>query len=185
MQGDKTTCGGRIITGAEDHTLFGKPVAREQDGVTCGKFVGIYKVAGDIDNDIIHGRRMAGTLDSYSSCPCKAKFIPSMMNDTYEKSSAGTISNAGGAGKTSFLAGSRADTIFAPGIDSSQSGQNDLAGVCIAEPNELSDGVFLWTETQGAGSGNETAGAIGKGSGLTGKRLERLCPHNIQPIPGN
>ncbi|MCK7116203.1 PAAR domain-containing protein [Enterobacter bugandensis] len=151
VQGDKTTCGGRIITGAEDHTLFGKPVAREQDGVTCGKFVGIYKVAGGIDNDIIHGRRMAGTLDSYSSCPCKAKFIPSMMDDTYEKSSAGAISTAGGAGKTSFLAGSRADTMFAPGNDSSQSGQNDLAGVCIAEPNELSDGVFLWTETQGAG----------------------------------
>ncbi len=70
VQGDKTTCGGRIITGAEDHTLFGKPVAREQDSVTCGKFPGIYKVAGGIDNDIIHGRRMAGTLDSYSSCPC-------------------------------------------------------------------------------------------------------------------
>ena len=86
VQGDKTTCGGRIITGAEDHTLFGKPVAREQDGVTCGKFPGIYKVAGGIDNDIIHGRRMAGTLDSFSTCPCRAKFIPSMMNDTYEKS---------------------------------------------------------------------------------------------------
>lgn len=87
VQGDKTTCGGRIITGAEDHTLFGKPVAREQDGVTCGQFIGLYKVAGGIDNDTIHGRRMAGTLDSYSTCPCKAKFIPSMMDDTYEKSS--------------------------------------------------------------------------------------------------
>ncbi|HDC4544803.1 polymorphic toxin type 44 domain-containing protein [Enterobacter cloacae] len=94
VQGDKTTCGGRIITGAEDHTLFGKPVAREQDGVTCGKFVGLYKVAGGIDNDTIHGRRMAGTLDSYSSCPCKAKFIPSMMDDTYEKSG-GSVNSAG------------------------------------------------------------------------------------------
>jgi len=63
VQGDKTTCGGRIITGAEDHTLFGKPVA----------------------------------LDSYSTCPCKAKFIPSMMDDTYEKSSgASTAESAAG-----------------------------------------------------------------------------------------
>ncbi|EGK60423.1 PAAR domain-containing protein [Enterobacter hormaechei] len=123
VQGDKTTCGGRIITGAEDHTLFGKPVAREQDGVTCGKFPGIYKVAGGIDNDIIHGRRMAGTLDSYSSCPCKAKFIPSMWDDTYEKSSAGAILAAEESGRTSlanavsqaFLAGSQTDTMLAPG----------------------------------------------------------------------
>ena len=151
VQGDRTTCGGRITTGAEDHTLFDKLVAREQDSVTCGKYPGLYRIAGGIDNDTIHGRRMAGTLDSYSTCPCKAKFIPSMMNDTYEKSSAGAISDAGGAGKTSFLAGSQADTMFAPGIDCSQSGQYDLAGECIAETNELSDGVFLWTETQGAG----------------------------------
>ncbi len=87
VQGDKTTCGGKITTGAEDHTLFDKPVAREQDSVTCGKHAGLFKIAGGIDNDTIHDRRMAGTLDSYSTCPCKAKFIPSMMDDTYEKSS--------------------------------------------------------------------------------------------------
>lgn len=87
VQGDKTTCGGKITTGAEDHTLFDKPVAREQDSVTCGQHAGLYKIAGGIDNDTIHDRRMAGTLDSYSTCPCRAKFIPSMMDDTYEKSS--------------------------------------------------------------------------------------------------
>jgi len=144
VQGDKTTCGGRIITGAEDHTLFDKPVAREQDSVTCGKHAGLYKIAGGIDNDTIHDRRMAGTLDSYSTCPCKAKFIPSMMDDTYEKSgrseSSFTTSPEGNAAKQFNII-----------IDSSQPGQNDFAGMCIAEPNELSDGVFLWTETQGAG----------------------------------
>ncbi len=45
VQGDRTTCGGRITTGAEDHTLFDKPVAREQDSVTCGKHAGLYKIA--------------------------------------------------------------------------------------------------------------------------------------------
>jgi len=123
VQGDKTTCGGRITTGAEDHTIFDKPVAREQDSVTCGKHAGLFKIAGGIDNDTIHGRRMAGTLDSYSTCPCKAKFIPSMMDDTYEKSSVGTASSAGEPGKTSianavsqaFLDGAQVDTMLAPG----------------------------------------------------------------------
>ncbi|WP_312311938.1 polymorphic toxin type 44 domain-containing protein [Atlantibacter sp.] len=95
VQGDKTTCGGRITTGAEDHTLFDKPVARERDSVTCGKHAGLFKIAGGIDNDTIHDRRMAGTLDSYSTCPCKAKFIPSMWDDTYEKSSGSANSAAG------------------------------------------------------------------------------------------
>lgn len=97
VQGDKTTCGGRITTGAEDHTIFDKPVARERDSVTCGKHAGLFKIVGGIDNDTIHDRRMAGTLDSYSTCPCKAKFIPSMLDDTYEKSSgASTAESAAG-----------------------------------------------------------------------------------------
>jgi hypothetical protein len=38
---------------------------------------------------------MAGTLDSYSICPCKAKFIASMLDDTYEKSG-GNANSVGG-----------------------------------------------------------------------------------------
>ena len=124
VQGDKTTCGGRITTGAEDHTLFDKPVAREQDSVTCGKHAGIFKIAGGIDNDTIHDRRMAGTLDSYSTCPCKAKFIPSMMDDTYEKSS-GASAKESAAGFTAggtqtspevpgYLTGEQKPSVFVP-----------------------------------------------------------------------
>lgn len=117
VQGDKTTCGGRITTGAEDHTLFGKPVAREQDSVTCGKHAGLYRIAGGIDNDSIHGRRMAGTLDSYSSCPCKATFIPSMMDDTYEKSSGASAAGVAAPVQTSpelpgYLTGEKKPTGF-------------------------------------------------------------------------
>jgi hypothetical protein len=124
VQGDKTTCGGKITTGAEDHTLFDKPVAREQDSVTCGKHAGLFKIAGGIDNDTIHDRRMAGTLDSYSTCPCKAKFIPSMMDDTYEKSS-GASAGESAAGFTAgptraspelpgYLTGEQKPTGFLP-----------------------------------------------------------------------
>lgn len=109
VQGDKTTCGGRITTGAEDHTLFDKPIAREQDSVTCGKHAGLFRIAGGIDNDTIHDRRMAGTLDSYSTCPCKAKFIPSMMDDTYEKSG-GNANSAGGTTAAASTATSSATT---------------------------------------------------------------------------
>lgn len=85
VQGDMTTCGGKIVDGAGDHRLFGKATACERDRVTCGKQAGMYMIAGGIANDCIHGRKMAGTLDSTSSCPCRAKFIPSIMDDTYEK----------------------------------------------------------------------------------------------------
>ncbi|HHQ4053767.1 TPA: PAAR domain-containing protein [Citrobacter freundii] len=80
---DKTTCGGVIVTGCEDHTLFGKAVACERDQVTCGQHPGIYYIAGGIPFDTVHGRRMAGTSYSFSTCPCRARFIPSMLHDTY------------------------------------------------------------------------------------------------------
>ncbi|EAN4680376.1 killer protein of pyocin s3 [Salmonella enterica] len=84
VRGDKTTCGGKIIEGADDHTIMGIPQAREMDKVTCGKHSGIYQIVGGVPQTDIHGRLMAGTLDSKSSCPCKAKFIASMMDDVYE-----------------------------------------------------------------------------------------------------
>lgn len=84
VKGDKTTCCGVIIEGDFTHTLFGKPIARERDKVTCGQHPGTYYIAGGIANDVVHGRKMAGTLDSQSTCPCKARFVPSMKKDTYE-----------------------------------------------------------------------------------------------------
>lgn len=83
--GDKTTCGGRIIEGATDHLLFGKPQARDGDKVICGQHPGIYVVAGGIPGDTIHGRMIAGTLHSVSSCPCRARLVPSILEDCYEK----------------------------------------------------------------------------------------------------
>ncbi len=52
---DRTTCGGRILSGAEDDT---------------------YEVGGVL-------KVWAGSLDSYSSCPCRARFIPSVETHTY------------------------------------------------------------------------------------------------------
>lgn len=33
--GDKTTCGGKILSGEPTHTIMGKPVARAQKPATC------------------------------------------------------------------------------------------------------------------------------------------------------
>lgn len=121
VQGDKTTCGGRIIEGATDHTIFGKAAAREKDRVLCGKHSGTFLIAGGIVNDTIHGRRMAGTLDSESTCPCKAKFIPSMLQDTYEKASKGSAlaseypsSNPVARPLPAYLTGEKAPSGFTP-----------------------------------------------------------------------
>ncbi|MEY8713453.1 hypothetical protein A9B99_21745 [Mangrovibacter phragmitis] len=84
VMGDRTTCGGRIIEGAEDHQLLGMPVAREGDKVSCGLTPFIYVIQGGILNDTLHGRKLAGTLESFSTCPCKARFISSLPLDTYE-----------------------------------------------------------------------------------------------------
>ncbi|EJF7713407.1 TPA: DUF4225 domain-containing protein [Providencia rettgeri] len=82
--GDKTTCGGQILTGDNTFIFYGASAAREGDMVTCGKHSGTYQILGGISNVWGNGRRMAGTLDSFSSCPCKSRLINS-INDCYSK----------------------------------------------------------------------------------------------------
>lgn len=84
VQGDKTTCGGKILEGDPKNTIAGIPVAREGDAVTCGRYSGIFKVTGHIPLNSVNGRKFAGTLNSTSSCPCRARFIPSRHERTYE-----------------------------------------------------------------------------------------------------
>ncbi len=84
LVGDKTTCGGQIITGDHTMTFNGRATAREGDKVTCGKHPGTYTIVGGISDMFDMGQRLAGTLDSVSTCPCRARFINSVM-DSYEK----------------------------------------------------------------------------------------------------
>ncbi|NHB86370.1 S-type pyocin domain-containing protein [Photorhabdus tasmaniensis] len=84
LVGDKTTCGGVIITGDQTITFNGRATAREGDHVTCGKHSGTYMIIGGVPSMFSMGRRWAGTLDSVSACPCRARLINSVM-DSYEK----------------------------------------------------------------------------------------------------
>lgn len=89
---DRTTCGGRILSGAEDDTYeiggIERQRVREGDPVTCGKHPGRFQVCGGMGDTYEVGgvlKVWAGSLDSYSSCPCRAKFIPSVETHTYER----------------------------------------------------------------------------------------------------
>ncbi len=93
FRGDKTVCGGRIIEGWSDHQFFGKDMACEGHKVTCGKHPGHYHICGGLNDDDIHGKRIAGTLHSYSSCPCKSKFVPSNFDDDYELGGEATVTH--------------------------------------------------------------------------------------------
>ncbi|WP_455812626.1 phospholipase effector Tle1 domain-containing protein [Pseudomonas graminis] len=83
--GDKTTCGGEILTGSPTVSWRGKKAALEGSQVTCGKNPGVmYCINGGTTKIRASGRPMAGTLDSVSTCPCLATFIHSIP-DGYDK----------------------------------------------------------------------------------------------------
>lgn len=88
---DKTTCGGRILAGASDDTYEIGGIERQKvragDPVTCGKHEGRFRVCGGMGDTYEVGgelKEWAGSLDSYSSCPCRARFIAAVETDTYE-----------------------------------------------------------------------------------------------------
>ncbi|WP_408005440.1 PAAR domain-containing protein [Pseudomonas huanghezhanensis] len=84
VRGDRTSCGGEILAGSPSFTFNGHERICEDDPVSCGKDGNIYKVTGGLDHFIYHGRRVAGTLDSFSGCPCKSRLLHSIDSATYE-----------------------------------------------------------------------------------------------------
>ena len=84
--GDKTTCGGKVLDGNSGVNMFGLLHAREGDRVSCGRDGKTYQIRGGITHMVSHGKHLAGTLDSHSTCPCKAQLIPSVPWATYRKS---------------------------------------------------------------------------------------------------
>jgi len=79
VKGDKTTCGGSVLTGHPEGKQIGANRNRQATVgclVSCGKHPGSFSVVGGYAGEIIHGQLAASTLYSRSSCPCKAFFIP-------------------------------------------------------------------------------------------------------------
>ena len=84
--GDKTSCGGEVLDADTSIMMFGFARAREGDRVSCGANGKTYQIVGGISNMRSNGRIVAGTLDSVSSCPCRAKLIASNTGATYQSS---------------------------------------------------------------------------------------------------
>lgn len=101
--GDKTTCGGQILTGDQTFSWYGVAGAREGDLVSCGKHPGSYQIFGGVYDMWDEGRPLAGSLDSVSGCPCRSRIIPS-ITDSYEKESAPAVRSLSipAAGVTQF-----------------------------------------------------------------------------------
>jgi uncharacterized Zn-binding protein involved in type VI secretion len=101
VRGDKTSCGGQILAGSTIFTLNGHERIREGDPVSCGKDGNTYEVTGGIDNFTYHGRRVAGTLDSFSGCPCRSRLLNSIDSSTYESATASMRSPGVATARTS------------------------------------------------------------------------------------
>ncbi|MCS8552768.1 PAAR domain-containing protein [Citrobacter sp. XY323] len=82
--GDKTTCGGKIVSGCIEHTIYGQPTACEGDQYICGVDKKLYQIVGGQPGYFIHDRRAAGTAHSVGMCPCKCRFIHSHSGMTYD-----------------------------------------------------------------------------------------------------
>ncbi len=46
--GDKTTCGGIVVSGDPRYKIDGLSVSRRGDRVTCGKDGRVYRISGDL-----------------------------------------------------------------------------------------------------------------------------------------
>lgn len=80
---DRTTCGGIALDPQIPVYVFGMDVCLEGDPVTCGVTGLTYGIVGGISHIVSYGKRVAGTLDSVSGCPCRAAFEPSQTAVVY------------------------------------------------------------------------------------------------------
>ncbi|NNA10937.1 PAAR domain-containing protein [Pseudomonas lundensis] len=85
---DKTTCGGKVLESDPGITWSGMQHALEGHLVSCGQDGKAYPICGGVEGFISHGRRVAGTLDSRSGCPCQAELIASVTVHSYVTDSA-------------------------------------------------------------------------------------------------
>ncbi|KDN11522.1 hypothetical protein BGI40_04025 [Snodgrassella communis] len=54
----------------------------EGDWVTCGQHSGTYRITGGVSSMFSSTKKLAGSISSISTCPCDARFIPT-ITDSY------------------------------------------------------------------------------------------------------
>jgi len=136
---DKTTCGGTVLDGHDGIIMFGILHAREGDRVTCGKDGKTYRIVGGISYMISHGAAIAGTLDSYSNCPCKAQLIPSVFGATYQSANSAPRAGRSAVQPVSSAATSQPIASRPSGFASS----NSPAPALLARPDTQEQGFYV------------------------------------------
>jgi len=167
-QGDKTECGGEVIQGNGRVMMASAEHACEGDPVSCGKDGNIYEIAGGVSYFISQGRRVAGTLDSYSTCPCRAKLIASSHRQVYGKAddytpAAGRAVTPTPASAPATAADASQTCVFAKSCVSVPPGSTD-AGT-TPEPATHFGATALLASTGAAGSLGRVAGTLGRDLG--------------------
>lgn len=82
--GDQTSCGGEVTGSDTNILMFGIAHAREGDTATCGVTGKSYRIEGGVGWITSNGRRVAGTLNSVSGCPCRASLYHSYTGAKYQ-----------------------------------------------------------------------------------------------------
>lgn len=150
VKGDKTTCGGSVLTGHPKGKQIGPNLNRQATvgcQVSCGKHPGIFSVVGGYPGEYIHGQLAASTIYSRSTCPCKAFFIAThtfMKHGPYQEPVRATSAPV------------ETKAVSDPVQEPEQHAQvakkpNSFADTCKPEDNPLLNGVYIWTETKNAG----------------------------------
>ncbi|XUK72977.1 DUF2235 domain-containing protein [Erwinia rhapontici] len=158
--GDKTTCGGEVLSGHSTVFLRGAELPREGSLVSCGKNPGMtYSIISGPGKIRVGGMPLAGTLDSVSSCPCRATFISSIP-DGYGKEPASVTQRKPEPIELSLFAPSQADVpqqhaqsakikrreitltigVFFDGTGNNADNSADRQNACAGEHYGMSDG---------------------------------------------
>lgn len=148
---NKTRCGGRILSGASDTDYEIGGIVRQQvrvgDPVTCGKHKGLFRVCGGMGDTYEVGgvlKEWAGSLDSFSSCPCRARFVPTVFSHYYESDcNFGRVAERAREEKKKALIG-RQDIMP----------ENSLTGTTVT----ASTAVLVFAKSVLRGAGNTDAG---------------------------
>ncbi|WP_238591848.1 phospholipase effector Tle1 domain-containing protein [Pseudomonas abietaniphila] len=70
---DRTSCGGVVLESDALVKFHGKEHVLEGAAVSCGVDGKVYQIEGGIPNITSRGTHVAGTLHSFSNCPCRAE----------------------------------------------------------------------------------------------------------------
>jgi hypothetical protein len=155
-KGDKTSCGGEVLDGDARLRMHGLFHAREGDRVSCGKDGKIYHIRGGISNMDSFGKLRAGTLDSVSGCPCRAKLIPTILTASYRKKASPAPQTASAWTPTAVPA--HEATVARPGTSNQPSPLEEEEEEEELEQNTIVLRLGLFFDGTGNNQGNSATG---------------------------